>query len=1016
MLSYMLIAMKTSISLKRRRSMYTKPEKTIKQLPRRMAQQKKRALMNLKWLMKNMHPYLFVTLGSEKESLPNLCMNLHTLGENRELVLRDTDKKFILATLNKPGTLFKTLNTIKDRRIIYAEMIHSDVPLPGQQHELEIQKFHLHTDREEPEATSFFRGKGLIRKALKEYYPAFNFKEFDTIFRYFLKNNRDYVLLSPARRVARGMWLYQSAIRQGGAFLDIEPMLDEKGREQSRLVFSVVDPLAEGYIGEVIEILYRLNIATRRNYIVEIEDPEKRVTIFTAYIATRDGKSIHRDMPIFCSLEAELYNTKVINTRDRTYEELVTGKVLTGPEGSLLSAINTFVHTNMAHSSPYRFDWHETQDAFLSHLQLTQDMLELFKRKFNPDPEKRADRETMEGEYQRIKSMIDEYNTGHAVLDETRRIMFNVALLFVRYTLKTNFFVTYKRALSFRLDPHYMEHLPQEIRDNVPSELPFRITFFYHRHGSGYHFGFSDIARGGFRTIITRSKDDFESAMNTIFKEAMVLAHTQHLKNKDIYQGGSKMAVVMRAFDLKEQGRVVGRLYNLQQGIIDAFLDIFVTHDGTPVNTNVVDYYGEDEPIELGPDENMHDSMIEQIAERAKQRGYILGGGIISSKKVGINHKEYGVTSLGVWKFLEGALKELGIDAHADPFSVKITGGTNGDVAGNEMRLLLMHCPKVRIISITAGSGAIYDPEGIDKEELSRLILKANVDEFSADRLHEGGFMLFSRQQKREGLVDLFRKVVQTKQGAKDQWVSSDEFHAEFENLIFSHYTDVLVPCGGRPETIHDDNWQKLFDTDQNPTTRAIVEGANSFISPSAREKIQRQGIIILKDSSANKCGVICSSYEIIAGLLMKDREFLQSKENYVNDVLKILERRAIDESELIFRRHRVSEDGKLYTDISNEISEDINEMTDTIYNYLLAHPDKLEKSAYQKALLLHVPEFVQKRKKFRDRIKNLPFKYRAAMVSTEIATRSVYQGGLEVPFEEKLEQFVRKFSRETAA
>jgi glutamate dehydrogenase len=996
--------------------MYVKPEKTISQLPRRIAQQRKYALANLTWLEKNMHPYLFVTLGTEKESLPNLCMNLQTLGENHQLVLRDSDEKFIIATLNKPGTLFKTLNTIRGKEIIYAEMIHSDAFLPGQEYELEIQKFHFRTAKEEQEATSFFRGKGRIRKALQEYYPGFNFREFDTIFHYFLKNNREYVLLSPARRVARGMWLYQSAIRQGGAFLDIEPMLDEKGGEQSRLTFSVIDPLAEGYIGEVIEIFYRLNIATRRNYVVEIEDPEKRVTILTAYIATRDGKSITEDMPVFSALESELYNTKLINPRDRTYQELVTGDILTGPEGSLLSAMCTFVHTNMAHSYPYRFDWDETQDAFFSHPLLTKEILEVFTRKFNPDPEKRSDRETMEDEYRRIQSMIDEYNTGHVVLDETRRIMLSVALLFVRYTLKTNFFVTYKRALSFRLDPHYMEQLPQEIRANLPPDLPFRITFFYHRHGSGYHFGFSDIARGGFRTIIARSKDDFESAMNSIFKEAMVLAHTQHLKNKDIYQGGSKMAVIMRAFDLNEQAPVTNRLHNLQRAIINAFLDIFVTRDAKPVDPKIVDYYGEDEPIELGPDENMHDSMIEEIAERAKERGYILGGGIISSKKIGINHKEYGVTSLGVWKFLERALKELGINPHQDTFRVKLTGGTNGDVAGNMLRLLLAHCPNVKITAIVAGSGAIYDPEGINRKELNRLVLKANVDDFPPDALHEGGFMLYSRAQKKEGLVDLFKKAVGTKQGGKEEWVSADEFHAQFENLIFSHVTDVIVPCGGRPETIHMRNWEKLFDTEGTPTTRAIIEGANSFISPEAREKIQEKGIIILKDSSANKCGVICSSYEIIGGLLMNDQEFLQNKDEYVQDVLKILEKRAVDESEAIFQRHKISDDKRLYTDISNDISYEINKLTDAVYTYLTDHPEKLETPAYVRALLVHFPEFVQERKKFRDRINRLPFKYRAAMVSSEIATRSVYHGGFEPPFEEKLDHFVRKVSRRLSA
>ena len=146
----------------------------------------------------------------------------------------------------------------------------------------------------------------------------------------------------------------------------------------------------------------------------------------------------------------------------------------------------------------------------------------------------------------------------------------------------------------------------------------------------------------------------------------------------------------------------------------------------------------------------------------------------------------------------------------------------------------------------------------------------------------------------------------------------------------------------------------------------------------------------------------------------MKDKEFLEYKEEYVKDVLKILEKRAIDESKLIFQRYTQSQGKKLYTDISNEISHEINDLTDSIYSYLLANPENIGKPPYAKMLLLHFPDFIRERKKFRDRAKNLPHKYRVAMVSTEIATQSVYHGGFEAPFEKKVEQFVRKVSGET--
>ena len=76
------------------------------------------------------------------------------------------------------------------------------------------------------------------------------------------------------------------------------------------------------------------------------------------------------------------------------------------------------------------------------------------------------------------------------------------------------------------------------------------------------------------------------------------------------------------------------RLYKLQYGIASAFLDLFVTTDGITRHPAVVDYYREDEAIELGPDENMHDIMVETIAQLAKQRGYLLGAGIMRNNFV----------------------------------------------------------------------------------------------------------------------------------------------------------------------------------------------------------------------------------------------------------------------------------------------------------------------------------------------------------------------------------------------
>lgn len=386
--------------------------------------------------------------------------------------------------------------------------------------------------------------------------------------------------------------------------------------------------------------------------------------------------------------------------------------------------------------------------------------------------------------------------------DEIRKTIYQTCLLFISHTLKTNFYVPRKHALSFRLDPAYLHRLPPDFTADLPRVLPFRITFFFGRYGLGYHIGFSDIARGGWRTILCKKRDEYTTNINSLFREVFVLAHTQHLKNKDIYEGGSKMTVVLNAVDLEGAEDITQRLYKLQYGFINAFFDIFVTEKGQATAPQVVDYYGEEEPIELGPDENMHDEMIELIAHQALRRGYILGIGVMSSKRVGINHKEYGVTSRGIVKYAEIALKEIGIAMDGDPFTVKFTGGPNGDVAGNSMNLLLQGCPRVKINCIVDGTAGLFDPDGADREELQRLLLREDLSSFAPEALHPGGFILYRHLRRQSGLRELYRKVIRHKEDLEEQWLTNDEFHRELDQLIFSVPADLFLPCGGRPETI----------------------------------------------------------------------------------------------------------------------------------------------------------------------------------------------------------------------
>lgn len=964
---------------------------------------------NLTWLQANMNPYFFLTMEEHCGALDLLVAGLDTLGMNRHLLLAEREELLITAGLSQAGSIYKTLTNLREKPT-YAEITHSYGSLPGSEAVLEIQRYEFKkvSSREVRAVKNVKLPRGLLKSvesALRQLYPEFNFAELRSMLNLLAVNNIDYLKISPPERIARLLWLYQQGRHYDGLYFAVEECIDVCDHPETRILFSVGNPPGHGFLEQVLEVFHRLEGRVSRAYCLEIATGVNPHFLGTFYL-----EKCSQIGPDFCQhLKRELYNTQILANKGSLYRQYVLGNLANGEELLLINAMVAFCHTNLAHSQPDVYDLREVRRAFHMSPEIALALVRFFRARFVPElKEREAESRRLQDE---VVKMIAGYNTGHRHFDNLRRTIFATALLLVRYTLKSNFFVPEKHALAFRLDPAYLKEMASEFTADFPAgATPFRITFFYGRYGGGYHVGFSDIARGGWRTISCSTEDDFLATAGTLLREVYVLAHTQHLKNKDIYEGGSKMVVVHDVSDLSDSAARLQSLYKLQYGFINAFFDLYVTDsEGRAKNPLVVDYYAEEEPIELGPDENMHDSMIELIAKQSQKRGYILGGGVISSKAVGINHKQYGVTSLGVITFAEITMAELGIDMRRDAFSVKLTGGPNGDVAGNAMRLLLERSPKVKIVLIVAGSGVLFDPQGLDHGELKRIILKENIDAFAPEKLNPGGFVLLSRERRREGLAELYKRVAKGSDGVCEEWVTADEFHREFDHAIFVVPTDLFIPAGGRPETVDSENWEDFFSADGSPTCRAIVEGANSFITPDAREKLQGKGVVVIRDAAANKCGVISSSYEIIANLVLSEREFVKHKDEYVSDVLEILEKRAADEARLILRRHRLSCEQQSYTMIASSLSMEINHNYGRLFNYFQENSELLDTPPMRRVVKSHLPKFLRKSCYLARLPQRLPLKYRAAMVAAELAARMVYDDDWGSDFGADLAAYVKR-------
>lgn len=614
-----------------------------------------------------------------------------------------------------------------------------------------------------------------------------------------------------------------------------------------------------------------------------------------------------------------------------TMDNIVSAEILCALGRLTQHTVNFTRRQNVSHERVFR--------VLLKHRGFTEDVLTRFRSRFESDVV--ADREAVETSFHtNLESITDA--TDQLIL----RTYSNLALSIQRCNLS----IGRRRGLAFRLPGHVFEN-------EARGESPFAVFYVFGSGFDGFHVRFRDVARGGMRLIPTRNREHYSFESTRVFEEAWRLATAQQLKNKDIAEGGAKSVVVIKPeTDHEKAGR----------DFVDGLLDLIINPSATSANDVApLDY----EYLYLGPDENVTNNLINWIVERSAERGYEFPSTIMSSKPLsGINHKRYGVTSEGVLIFLRQALLEHGIDPHVDSFSVKLTGGPDGDVGGNAIRILIRdYGDHVNFVGISDGTGSAIDPSGLAPAELLRLVDgELGIVHFSAEELSSNGSVM--------GLED------------ERQIARRNQMHNEVK-------ADVFLPAGGRPSTINESNWQDFLDNDGKPSSPMVVEGANLFLTDHARLQLSKAGVTIVKDSSANKCGVICSSLEIIAGMLMSEEEFIAMKPGYVEEVLDLLRELARTEAICLFNEHVRRPDLTL-PEISDLISREIIRVADIIHQSLDTW-SQVEQEYADRCIEYFLPKILVDR--FDEPISSLiPPNYRRHLIGAILSSRIVYREGVQ--------------------
>jgi glutamate dehydrogenase len=529
------------------------------------------------------------------------------------------------------------------------------------------------------------------------------------------------------------------------------------------------------------------------------------------------------------------------------------------------------------------------------------------------------------------KVLTDEELTdsiNKAVVNDHHHLVMSSFRIFNNCVLKTNFYTPTKVALSFRLNPQFLP----------PSEYPqplYGMFLVISSEFRGFHLRFRDIARGGIRIVKSRSQEAYAINARSLFDENYNLANTQQRKNKDIPEGGSK-GVILLDFHHQDRAGVAFEKY------IDSILDLLLPPISPGIKDPIVDLYGKEEILFMGPDENTAD-LVDWATEHARIRGAPWWKSFFTGKSPklgGIPHDRYGMTTLSVREYVKGIYRKLNLD----PSKVRKlqTGGPDGDLGSNEILL-----SNEKYTAIVDGAGVLVDPHGINHEELIRLAkARVMINSFDISKLSSDGYRV---------LVD--ENNIRLPNG--EMVFSGTTFRNTFHLRSGQKY-DTFVPCGGRPESIDLTTANQLI-VDGKCVIPYIIEGANLFITQDAKLRLEKAGCIIYKDASANKGGVTSSSLEVLASLAFDDDSFIQHMciredgtapefyNNYVKQVQSIIQNNARLEFEAIWREHQAT--GEPRSILSDTLSIAITKLDEELQNTELWNNVEFRQSVLSEAL-----------------------------------------------------------------
>ena len=491
-------------------------------------------------------------------------------------------------------------------------------------------------------------------------------------------------------------------------------------------------------------------------------------------------------------------------------------------------------------------------NTLLEHNKITQDIVLLFKLRF--DPTQTQDLAKQEKLQEKMLEALNDVSN----LNEDRVLRKYIELIMA--TQRSNYFQRdagqNKPCISFKVAHDQITEMP----------LP-RLNcevFVYSPRIEGVHLRGGKVARGGLRW--SDRGEDFRT-------EILGLVKAQQVKNAVIVPVGAKGGFVGKKITpLMDRETMMEEGINCYKIFISALLDITdnLCHGKIVPPVDVVRYDGDDPYLVVAADKGT--ATFSDIAnELAIQRNFWLNDAFASGGENGYDHKKMGITARGAWMSVQRHFRELDIDLQKQAFSVVGIGDMAGDVFGNGM----LRSEFIALVGAFNHRHIFIDPTPLDLQanyqERLRLFEtpRSGWNDYNKSLISEGGG-IFDRSLKSIFVTpemaqrfDIYQKKVTPNE------LISILLRAQVDLLWNGGIGTYLKASSETDADAGDKNNDSVRINANELRCSVIGEGGNLGFTQRARIEFSQNNGLCFTDALDNAAGVNCSDLEVNIKILL---------------------------------------------------------------------------------------------------------------------------------------------------